>query len=467
MRLFIDNEQNLDANNVYLPETGVIGTGGAITIDSVTVNDDATASTETTGVVDASDGGQIGATSGTFNSPYAGRFFLSVNGSFIVTTPFTTFNTVEEVLDAIDTLMTGNAIYTFSYSGNLWSLTTIANSNTGHTVEIVADSQDILSTGTFSGGGNPSTITLEFDGGGVVSLSGLNGAEITSADTPETLATKLAAAMNLLADFTPNGVTANGASLSINTTAKTNVYNGLAITITESGGGSVTTSGAVAITGGQLPTTPILAPVSKSRKSAFAGNVLNVNGFVGFIGIDEEPVSKALQADFFSLPANKIVVGANSGFGFTVRIDSIADGTHFFVAAFLINGLNQISNTASEHFVLKIARSASLLTVSLLPITGKSIANGWEFGAETVLANDIPYVAGNILMFIYPQNDATLAQLLSGTGTNNITTIRNITAGTALTALKGLLDGNSFTLPHILANTGANAVISLIEGQGL
>jgi len=184
MRLVTDNNQNLDTNNVYLPETGGGGTpatGGAITINSVTINDDATVSTETTGVLDASDGGQIGATSGTFNSPYSGTFALYVNGGLpIVTTPSTTFNTVEEVLAAIYTLMVGHGTYAFSYSGNSWSLTTIANRNTGYTVKIDADSQDTLSTGTFSGGGNPSTITLEFDAGVTVSLSGLAGAEITS-----------------------------------------------------------------------------------------------------------------------------------------------------------------------------------------------------------------------------------------------------------------------------------------------
>jgi len=219
-----------------------------------------------------------------------------------------------------------------------------------------------------------------------------------------------------------NGTAFNGTMYVITDTGLTFTIDGVVgqndITFELSGGKDdiLTTSSPVAMTGGSAPQsalTPSFQTIRKSRKISGNSGVINIKGFGSFVIISEWPVTQETQDAFFSLPANVVTVATNKGIGFTLQINTMADGTSIYIRLDQIigSGAKYISDTVADHTVFKITRNAANLELRTATIgtPAKTTTNGWEHTDESdiiLTADALGYVPGNFFRFTFPQAQA-------------------------------------------------------------
>lgn len=460
-RLVLDNDQNLDANNIYLPETennsSSFATNGQITIDSVNISNGTQSSVTLDFTI-------------LTNTSYPFTNFLDVliGTSIVASLNLNTYNNATELATAIGNLTIAG--YTLTSSG---STVTVTRNSTGNFTEQFSVSipsiPQKIKAGYFSGGSDPSVLQMSFSGINPPLVTLTAPSDIDINDTSQSVANKIKDALNQLSDFSPNGVTVSNSTLHFSTTVGTSVYNDKLPVINVINSGSIVTSNPVAMTGGNsgiLSLTPSLAPINKSRKSYFLNDTLFLRGFCGFSGLHTVPSDITLQSNFFSIDENKCVIDSENGIGFEHKLANIADGTYYLAVALRLNSSNNVSDTLSEHLAFKISCSGNNILVSLVEITGKTVSDGW------VLSNDVPiiessdsfvYSQNDSISFIYPNQNPSAIQFLMKDNLGLVKQAITLTNGSKFDAIVSKVSNNTFALFHIFANSGANADITVIK----
>lgn len=476
-RIVIDRNSNLDANNIYLPQTEPASDAMAsfdlsailplsnvesigISVDGVGYSIPFVAASLTTGILET-EIAQTGA--GHLNDGGEGDPFLDAAGLSVT---YTEASNVFNIISA-GNANNGDIAKLFIRRANLPSLSLEVNSTGGFSVAYSVTINSVLyaaSTDINTGGSYPLTNTQVAD---IIRASvndttlgftfALGTGTITSGSPVPDL-------FGLRNDWIAGGtaelvtIVPKAAHVILSSVATGPGMSSEIITVADQQVGSDAVMGG----GFNTPVTPSLASVEASRKTFFADGKIYCYGFGGFIMIKSMPALTALQSDFFSLADNKITLGENNGYGWDVTIESISDASYIMLASFKVinNGISDGYVTGEERpFVIKIERSGSNLLFKLLTLSAiPKSAGGWGIDVDPLLAT-LAYVPNATYKFIMPRllsNVAQFARLDNGVYVNQFVTIDAAPINDVLGAGGNL----PVTLPHVLVNQGADAVIT-------